>query len=57
MKLEVIPSDWKHVKTISKAFRSHGRWTPQRGIAEGGHFGNSTLLEEETDVAIYLILK
>jgi hypothetical protein len=55
VKLEVIPSDWKHVKTISKAFRSHGRWTPQRGITEGGHFGNNTFLEEENDIAIYLI--
>jgi hypothetical protein len=48
--------DWKPVKTISEASRSHGPWTLQLGIAEGGHFGNSTLLEEETDIAIYLIL-
>jgi hypothetical protein len=41
--------------TISEASRSHGLWTLQRGIAEGGHIWNSTLLEEETDVAIYLI--
>jgi hypothetical protein len=48
--------DSMHVKTTSEASRSHGPWTLQRRIAEGDHFRNITLLEEETDVAVYLIL-